>query len=141
MRPASSSTWAAILESNARSAETAMPSQLPNPVKSSTRPPVAWAVRRTLVPMLSRVDVRGRKDDLRAVLARPDAGGDDLRATVAAILAEVRSGGDAAVREFTRRFDGCDPVLRLPADTPARALDAIPADLRTALELAADQIR
>jgi histidinol dehydrogenase len=91
--------------------------------------------------MLSRVDVRGRSDDLRALLARPDAGSDDLRAAVAAIVAEVRARGDEAVREFTRRFDGCDPPLRLPADAAAQALQSIPAELRDALELAADQIR
>jgi histidinol dehydrogenase len=91
--------------------------------------------------MLARVDVRGITGDLRPVLSRPDAGGDDVRATVSEIIASVREGGDAAVAELTARLDGC--VLETPVVAPEvldRALDDLPPDLRMALELARDQI-
>ncbi|MBS0611823.1 MAG: histidinol dehydrogenase [Proteobacteria bacterium] len=43
----------------------------------------------------------------RQALARPaQAGAEDLHAQVREILAAVRERGDAAVRDFTRRFDG-----------------------------------
>jgi histidinol dehydrogenase len=91
--------------------------------------------------MLARVDVRGITGDLRPVLARPDAGGDDVRATVEEIIAAVRKGGDAALAELTARLDGC--VLDTPAVAPEaldRALDELAPELRMALELARDQI-
>ncbi|MGQ0824324.1 MAG: histidinol dehydrogenase [Actinomycetota bacterium] len=92
--------------------------------------------------MLVRVDVRGQKGDLRAVLARPVAADPDVTDAVREIVATVRTGGDAALRDCTRRFDGVElSDLRVPADAPAAAWAAIPAALREAMELAADQIR
>ena len=42
-------------------------------------------------------------------LRRPAlAPGEDLRSTVARIVAQVRADGDAALRALTRRFDGCE---------------------------------
>ena len=95
--------------------------------------------------MLTRLDLRGAADLARA-LARSDDDaddGDEALAAVREILAAVRRGGDAAVRELTRRFDGCDLAdPRVPAADLQAALDAaIPGDLRTALEIAAARIR
>ena len=62
---------------------------------------------------------------------------------VAAILAAVREGGDAAVCEFTRRFDHHDPELaglRIGADEIDAAANAIPPDVAAALDLAATRI-
>ena len=56
--------------------------------------------------MLARVDLRG-SSDVRRALARPAAPGSDVGEAVAAIIADVRKRGDAAVRDFTERFDGC----------------------------------
>src|SRR4051794_16432211 len=93
--------------------------------------------------VLTRLDVRGAPD-LRSVLPRPVAGGADetIVATVRSILVDVRERGDDALRELTERFDGVriDDVLVDPADCKA-ALDAIPSELRDALELAAANIR
>jgi histidinol dehydrogenase len=97
--------------------------------------------------MLQRLDLRGQVKgtttvELRARLPRPEVAGEGPVATVREILDAVRTKGDAALRELTRRFDGCDlPTARVdPADVVA-ALDAVPADLRAALEFAADGIR
>src|SRR5690348_12220699 len=55
-------------------------------------------------PMLARTDLRGTSD-LRRALARPAAASDDVSAVVAAIVADVRTRGDDALREYTQRFD------------------------------------
>jgi histidinol dehydrogenase len=93
--------------------------------------------------VLSRLDLRGCAD-LAGALARPsevDADADALIA-VRGILADVRARGDAAVRELTEQFDGCDlDDPRVPAAEFRAALDATPAELRRALEMAAERIR
>ena len=76
------------------------------------------------------------------VNARREADADVSR-DVAAILARVRSEGDAALADYTRRFDRHDPDAtgwRIdPAECRA-ALAALDPKLREALELAADRI-
>ena len=64
--------------------------------------------------------------------------------TVAAIIADVRARGDAAVIELTERFDRLTltpETLAIPAEEIARAIDEVPAPERAALELAAERIR
>jgi histidinol dehydrogenase len=95
--------------------------------------------------VLSRLDLRGSAD-LAGALARPDESpegtDDDALASVRAILAEVRAGGDAALRDLTERFDGCRlDDLRVPAADLQAALDGAAPELRAALEVAADRIR
>jgi len=64
---------------------------------------------------------------------------------VAAILADVRARGDAAVLEYTQRFDGVGATALAELEIPRRellaALDAIPSAQRTALEAAAQRVR
>jgi histidinol dehydrogenase len=64
---------------------------------------------------------------------------------VGAILADVRARGDAAVLEYTQRFDGVHAASVAELEIPRRellaALDAIPAVQRNALEAAADRVR
>ena len=64
---------------------------------------------------------------------------------VAAILADVRARGDAAVLEYTQRFDGVNAAsvaeLEIPRSELLAALDAIPAAQRNALEAAAERVR
>ena len=61
---------------------------------------------------------------------------------VAAIIAEVRSGGDAALSRLSARFDGVvPPMLEVPRSCWAQAVDSLPSDLRTALEVATDELR
>ena len=70
---------------------------------------------------------------------------DDVARDVALILSDVRNRGDAALAEYTRRWD--DHSLAADADwqidlTDCReAFDALQPDLRAALELAAQRIR
>ncbi|HLH71110.1 MAG TPA: histidinol dehydrogenase [Candidatus Dormibacteraeota bacterium] len=71
--------------------------------------------------------------------------GEDQVATVRAICRQVALRGDAALREYSRRFDGWAPdggePLALGPERLRAALDALPPAQRSALELAAGRIR
>jgi histidinol dehydrogenase len=91
--------------------------------------------------MLARIDVRGTTGDLREVLARPQVAGPDVSVAVAEIVSDVRSRGAVAVRELTARLDGVDVAdPRVDPTEMAAALERISPSLRSALELARDQI-
>src|SRR3569832_1572492 len=64
---------------------------------------------------------------------------------VAEIILDVRARGDAAVLEFTRRFDGLDAqsldTLELKRAELTNAFDGLPAAQRKALEAAAARVR
>lgn len=67
----------------------------------------------------------------------------DVRDVVTEILARVKAEGDAALREYTQRFDGVDlqeGVALSKADIAAHAARCAP-DVRAALEQAAARIR
>jgi len=68
-----------------------------------------------------------------------------IEQVVADILADVRKRGDAAVLEYTKRFDGLDaramPQLELTQDDFKRAFDALPSAQRDALQSAAQRVR
>jgi histidinol dehydrogenase len=87
--------------------------------------------------VLTRLDLRGAGLDVRDRLPRPDLGGAAPVEAVREILAEVKKRGDAAVREFTERFDGV-AVGDLAVDQVAldTALADTPPLLREALEAA-----
>ncbi|HXE19157.1 histidinol dehydrogenase [Castellaniella sp. UC4442_H9] len=99
------------------------------------------------MPLINRLDARAA--DFDAALARLlayDASQDDaIETTVRDILEDVRTRGDAAVLDYTRRFDhvAADTVaaLEIPRADLRAALDNLPADQRAALEAAADRVR
>ncbi len=69
---------------------------------------------------------------------------DAIEQTVADILKRVRAEGDAAVLDYTRRFDQLDAGsvadLELPQVELRQALDGLPAAQRAALEAAAQRV-
>jgi histidinol dehydrogenase len=69
----------------------------------------------------------------------------EIEARVAAILDDVRTRGDAAVLEYTQRFDGLNKAsvaeLEIPRAELHAALDAITPAQRSALEAAAQRVR
>jgi len=87
---------------------------------------------------LNRLDLRGVPgDELVAALPRPPAEDAFPSEAVRVVLDAVRAGGDEAVREMTRRFDGVEiDTLRVPQHELDAALGAITPELRGALELA-----
>ena len=86
----------------------------------------------------SRLDEAQR----RAALTRPaQTVAAQTREAVAALLAEVREGGDAALRELTRRFDGAAlEALEVGPDEFAAARASVPAALREAMAQALQRI-
>ena len=90
--------------------------------------------------MLSRIDLRGRPiADVE--IPRPQVAGDPPLAAVQAIIAEVRAGGDEALRRLTERFDrAVVDELRVSAEACRAALDGLDPALRAAMELARDNI-
>jgi histidinol dehydrogenase len=91
--------------------------------------------------MLHRLDLRGAGPGLVASLPRPEAAKEPPVAAVKAILADVRERGDAAVRDYTERFDGVRlDDFRVPATELDAALATLPVGLREALEAARDAI-
>jgi histidinol dehydrogenase len=65
----------------------------------------------------------------------------DVSRDVAAIIARVKTEGDAAVAELTKTFDGHSLDWQISLDECQTALDALNTELRAALELAADRIK
>jgi histidinol dehydrogenase len=68
----------------------------------------------------------------------------DVEAAVAAIIADVRKGGDAALVELTQRYDGFDlgkVGLRVTAAEIEQAVASAPSDTLAALTLARDRIK
>ncbi|HEX2518540.1 MAG TPA: histidinol dehydrogenase, partial [Castellaniella sp.] len=99
------------------------------------------------MPLINRLDARAA--DFDAALARLlayDASQDEaIETTVRNILEDVRARGDAAVLDYTQRFDhvAADSVaaLEIPRTELQVALGGLPADQRQALEAAADRVR
>lgn len=77
-----------------------------------------------------------------ALLQRPaQAVSSAVTASVAGLIAQVRRGGDAAVRELTSRFDGVDvDSLQVADEEIDAAVRGLPAALRDAIDAAARRI-
>lgn len=84
------------------------------------------------------------KADLDALLAYEAAADEKLEATVAAILSDVRVRGDAAVLEYTAKFDrlafASAGEMELPREELREAFEGLPEDQRAALEAAAQRV-
>ncbi|MEW5972391.1 MAG: histidinol dehydrogenase [Pseudomonadota bacterium] len=82
---------------------------------------------------------------LNALLEWESVSDDKVFATVQGILRDVRARGDAAVLEYTARFDHFEAASMLDLEIPHprmdEALDRIPVAQRQALEQAAERIR
>ena len=85
------------------------------------------------------------QQDLEAVLAWDASTDNGVEDTVKAILADVKTRGDAAVLDYSRQFDHIDAEsmgdLELSLSNAKEALARIPVSQRTALEAAADRVR
>ena len=82
---------------------------------------------------------------LERLLAFENAQDDAIDATVANILADIRKRKDAALIEFTNRFDRLSVTtagqLELTQDQLQQSLAALPSSQRSALEQAAERIQ
>ncbi|OBS09094.1 histidinol dehydrogenase [Acidihalobacter prosperus] len=99
------------------------------------------------MPEIHRLDSRDTHFAARldALLAWESVADAAVTATVNEILAAVRTRGDAALLEYTARFDRlnltCGADLEIPQARLRQALDDIPAAQREALETSAARIR
>jgi len=82
--------------------------------------------------------------ELTALLAFEETADEKLEATVAAILSDVKKRGDAAVLEYTSRFDRLTIAdaagMELPRAELRAAFDGLPVEQRVALEAAAARV-
>lgn len=87
----------------------------------------------------------GFREEFERLLDRSQKADPAIDRTVCAIVDDVRARGDAALVEYTNRFDRRDvarsEALEIPRARLAQALAGIPADQRTALENAATRVR
>ena len=83
--------------------------------------------------------------DLKALLAFETAQDDSIDVVVAGILKDVKTRGDAAVLEYTNKFDKTNATslseLEVSQKEMREALDGLPANQRAALQAAADRVR
>lgn len=95
---------------------------------------------------ITRLSTRQADFDVRLakLLAFEETADEKLEATVTGILADVRKRGDAAVLEYTNRFDRLAATsmsaLELPKSELKAAFDGLPAEQRGALEQAARRV-
>ena len=83
--------------------------------------------------------------DLKSLLAFETAQDDSVDVVVAGILKDVKTRGDAAVLEYTNRFDNTNASslaeLEVSKTELQAALNGLPANQRGALQAAADRVR
>ncbi|HRD78495.1 MAG TPA: histidinol dehydrogenase [Hyphomicrobiaceae bacterium] len=82
--------------------------------------------------------------EFRRFLGEKREAAPDVDAAVSVIVADVRSRGDAALIEFSRKFDRLEltrETLRIGADEIAAASKAVDPEMRTALTFARDRIK
>src|SRR5487761_538227 len=81
-------------------------------------------------------------DERRAALARPaQTARDDIETLAREVIANVRAGGDEALRAYSRRFDGAElQSLAVSADEFAQSERALTSEQRSALERAIDNV-
>jgi len=96
--------------------------------------------------MPRKLDARqaGFAAEFDALIAAQRDSAADVSAATAAIVADVRTRGDAAVLDYTARFDRLEltaATMRVTPDEIAAAVKAIDAETAGALALAADRIR
>ena len=85
------------------------------------------------------------QQQLQALLAWESVSDDAVNKVVNDVIADIRQRGDAALIDYTNRFDGWEAAgpadLAIPVDRLAVAFEGLPADQREALQHAADRVR
>jgi histidinol dehydrogenase len=101
-------------------------------------------VRRRVMAIFLSTAEAGFEAGFAALLAAKREDAPEVDDVVAAIITDVRTRGDAALIDLTKRFDRLEltpETLAFSAAEIDAACDAVPADERAALELAALRIR
>lgn len=83
-----------------------------------------------------------QRADWKQLLQRPAMDNSALLATVSDVMRAVKSGGDEAVRRFTKQFDGVEMAdFLVTAEEISEAVAMVPIELQKAIQQAADNIR
>lgn len=81
------------------------------------------------------LDLRDHLGDPRSLIPRAEVDVASAEAVAAAIIDEVRTGGEVAVLDIGERIDGVRPeTLRVPGDVMAKSLAELDPDVRSSLE-------
>lgn len=91
-----------------------------------------------------RIDARGlAPGEILQSLRRPDGYlSGEVREASRSIVADVRDRGDAALLDYTERFDGVRPdSIRVPREEFARARESLSAELADSFRVAIDNVR
>jgi histidinol dehydrogenase len=94
--------------------------------------------------VVRKLDARERDpEEVAAALRRPDGFlSPEARAAARSIVEDVRQRGDAALLEYTERFDGVRPgSIRVPREEIARAHAALPPKVEESLRVAIENVR
>jgi histidinol dehydrogenase len=87
---------------------------------------------------------KGFDQDLKKLVAWDDKLDAEVHLTVKTILQDIKDQGDEALVKYTQRFDGLEVAsateLEVPKERLQQALDGLPADERSALELSAQRV-
>src|SRR5918994_2545706 len=132
-----------------------MRSPPPRPASSPTVEPTACATVKSLPwrtpckragsPLVRKlVDARAREPgDVVGELRRPDGFlSENIRTAARRIVEGVRDRGDAALLEYTERFDGVRPrEIRVPQQEIARAAESLSPDLKDSFSVAIENVR
>ncbi len=89
---------------------------------------------------LSRVP----KDELTRIMRRAEQDIASLLPTAETVIEHVRGEGDAAIVHYTRQYDAAGftaDMIRVPQDAFAAAREALPAEVREAVQVAHDNIK
>ena len=83
-----------------------------------------------------------KREDWPTMCRRPEKDFSDLSASVASVLSDVRARGDAAVREYTKRFDGAEiDALEVSEEEKHEAMQTISGELLDAIDTAHNNVR
>ena len=83
-----------------------------------------------------------KREDWAAICRRPEKDFSDLDASISRILGDVKARGDAAVREYTKRFDGAEiGALEVSDEEKHEAMQAVSGELLDAIDTAHNNVR
>ena len=81
------------------------------------------------------------RDKWAQLLARPSSDNSSIQSTVQAVLDDIRSRGDAAVKEYELKFDKATlPSLLVSEEEIEKAADLVSSDLKEAIGTAIENI-
>ena len=90
---------------------------------------------------MDKIFTNPAQEDWSTILQRPAFDSQALEATVSAIIADVKTTGDLAIRKYAVQFDGVDPGdFKVSEAEIAAAVSLVSEELKTAIQLAKSNI-